>query len=203
MFRIGLAGGIGSGKSEVARRLGELGAHVIEADEVARDIVAEGSPTFAEIVSAFGESVLTADGSLDRRALAERAFASRDRLERLNAITWPPLIAEIVEKTEQVEREDPDGVLVVDAALLVQWDILDLFDAVLTVTAPVEQRLSRLTRSGMSREDALARISAQLPESALTAVADTVIANDGTLEELRERVDRFWSTLPVAEEETQ
>ena len=196
MFRIGLAGGIGSGKSEVAGRLSELGAHVMEADAVAREIVRAGSPTLEAVVEAFGRSVLKEDGSLDRAALAEVAFSSEDGLERLNAITWPPLQAAIIERSERIEREHPGGVLVVDASLLVRWEMLDFFDVVLIVTAPARLRLSRLTASGMSREDATARMRAQLPEEVLTDAADVVIENEGTLEELREKVDRFWSTLP-------
>jgi dephospho-CoA kinase len=196
-LRIALAGGIGSGKSRVAQRLREFGAYVIEADELARELVEPGSPTLAALADEFGESVIADDGSLDRAALAGIAFGSDERLGRLNEITWPPLLRTIVERTEELERADPDGVLVVDAALLVQWDVLDLFDIVLVVTAPREQRIARLVESGRSREDVLARMNAQLPEKELIEAADYVIENDGTPEQLRGRVDSFWRTLPV------
>ncbi|MBN2565886.1 MAG: dephospho-CoA kinase [Candidatus Eisenbacteria bacterium] len=195
MFRIGLAGGIGSGKSRVAERMRELGAHVIEADMLARDIVAPGSPTLDALARSFGPSVIAGDGSLDRATLAKTAFSSGERLRELNEITWPPLIGAIVRGTEELERIDPDGILVVDAALLVQWDLLDLFDAVVVVTAPVEARIARLVASGSSREDVLSRIGAQMPEKELIAAADYVIENDGTLEQLRERVDALWRSL--------
>lgn len=195
MYRIGLAGGMGSGKSEVARRLRELGAHVIEADAVARDLVSAGGDVLAEVVDAFGESVLDENGELDRRALARVAFASDSALAVLNSITHPPLVGEIVRRAEELERDDPNGVLVVDAALLVQWDVLDMFDSVLIVEAPVELRVQRLSGAGFSEEDARRRIGSQLPDEVLSAAADAVILNDGTLDELRAAVDRYWDSL--------
>jgi dephospho-CoA kinase len=197
MYLIGLTGGIGSGKSEVARRLSELGARVIEADQVARELTSPGSETLDAIRDAFGESVIRADGTLDRSRLAGIAFGSEEQLETLNRITWPPLKSAIIRNVEQVAREDPECVLVVDAALLVQWDMLDLFDRVVAVTAPEELRISRVAGSGRFRDDVASRIRAQLPESALIVEADTVIENDGTLDELRRRVDELWRSLPV------
>lgn len=197
MYLIGLTGGMGSGKSEVAGRLRELGARVIEADRVARELTSPGSRTLGAIREGFGESVIRADGTLDRSRLAGIAFGSPEMLDRLNRITWPPLKAAILRRVEDVAGEDPDCVLVVDAALLVQWDMLDLFDCVVAVTAPEDLRVSRVVSSGRSRDDAVARMRAQLPESALVEAADTVIENDGTIEKLRERVDDFWRSLPV------
>jgi len=196
MFRIGLAGGMGSGKSEVAARLSELGALVIEADAVARDIVAVGTEGHAAIVDAFGESVLTADGSLDRRALAAAAFSSEERTGVLNAITHPALIDEIVQRSERLERRNPQGVLVVDAALLVRWDVLDMFDVVLVIHAPMELRVSRLLEAGFGEEDVRRRMHSQLPDDVMLAAADVVIENGGSIDELRAAVDDFWESLP-------
>ena len=195
MFRIGLAGGMGSGKSEVAARLSELGALVIEADAVARDIVAVGTEVHDAIRDAFGESVLADDGSLDRRALAAAAFSSEERTGVLNAITHPALIDEIMRRSEGLERQSPSGVLVVDAALLVRWDVLDMFDVVLVVHAPRELRVSRLVEAGFGEEDVRLRMHSQLPDEVMLAAADVVIENGGSIDELRTAVDDFWESL--------
>jgi dephospho-CoA kinase len=201
MYRIGLAGGMGSGKSVVASMLAERGAIVVEADSVARELVATDPEVIKGIVGAFGTDVLDVDGELDRRALAREAFASNRSLAALNAITHPPLVGALVRRTEELEREHPDGVLVIDAALLVQWDVLDLFDVVLVVEAPVETRVARLVEGGFAEEDARARIASQLPDEEMRAAADAVIVNDGSLEELERAVDGFWSSLPVHKED--
>ena len=201
MFRIGLAGGMGSGKSEVAARLSELGALVIEADAVARDIVAVGTGVFAAIVGAFGESVLADDGGLDREALAAAAFSSEERTSVLNAITHPALIREIMRRSEGLEKQSPSGVLVVDAALLVRWAVLDLFDVVLIVHAPRELRVRRLVEAGFGEEDVRRRMHSQLSDDVMLAAADVVIENGGSIEELRAAVDDFWESLPVNTQE--
>ena len=195
MYRIGLTGGMGSGKSEVAALLRELGARVVDADVVARELVARGSAVLEAIVDAFGTDVLAPDGSLDRRALAAAAFSSEDRLAALTAITEPALIDEIVRRVEEIERQETRGVLVVDAALLVQWDVLDMFDAVLVVRARAELRTERLVDAGFAGDDVGRRMRSQLPDEAMLAAADTVIENEGTLEELRAVVEEFWKSL--------
>ena len=195
-MRIGLCGGMGSGKSEVAARLSELGALLIDADAVARDIVARGTPVLAAIVDAFGESVLADGGDLDREALAGAAFASEERTSVLNAITHPALIGEIVRRSEELERRSPSGVLVVGAALLVQWNVLDMFDVVLVVQAPKELRVRRLVETGFGEEDVRRRMQSQLPDDVVLSAADVVIGNEGSIEELRAAVDDFWESLP-------
>jgi dephospho-CoA kinase len=192
---------MGSGKSEVAALLRERGCRVVEADAVARELVAEGTDVLAAIVDAFGESVLAADGALDRRALAEAAFSSEEGTRVLNSITHPALIREIIRRAEEAERAEPDGVLAVDAALLVQWDVLDLFDVVVVVEAPVETRVARLVAAGFGEDDARLRIASQLPDEEMRAAADVVVRNDGSIEELRRAVDELWRSLPVHEEE--
>ena len=196
MYRIGLTGGIGSGKSEVARVLLGLGARVVVADEIARELVAPGSPVLERLVEAFGERVLLPDGSLDRRGLGALAFASSDALETLNGITHPALVDAIILSVEEIERESSGGVLVVDAALLVKWDILDLFDEVVVVTAPLDVRIRRLAAGGLPEDDARERVAAQAPESVFLEAADTVIENDGPLEELETRAEQLWNSLP-------
>lgn len=196
MYRIGLTGGIGSGKSEAARVFADLGAVVVTADELARRLVEPGSPVLEKIAEAFGGGVLAGDGALDRKRLAALAFGEPTKLAILNAITHPPLVAAIIGRLEELDRTGSEGVAVVDAALLTEWDITDLFDLVLLTAAPVEVRVERLVASGYTEADARARIEAQLPEERLRDAADHVIENAGTLEELRGAVRDLWRTLP-------
>lgn len=201
MFRIGLTGGIGTGKSEAARLLGEHGAVVIRADDIARELAAPGTDVFRALVDRFGESVVAADGTLDRRRLAELAFASEPGLRRLNEVVHPPLVRALILRLEAVERERARGVVVVEAALLAEWDILDLFDLVLVVRAPLAARLDRLARGGLTPDEALARMRAQLPEKDLLEAADAVVENDGPLARLAAQVDGVWRSLPIEERE--
>ena len=196
MYRIGLTGGIGSGKSEAAGVLADLGAVIVTADELARRLVEPGSPVLAKVVDTFGPEVLAGDGTLDRRRLAALAFGDPTRLALLNAITHPPLVAAIIERLEELDRIGSEGVAVVDAALLTEWDITDLFDLVLLVSAPIETRVARVVGSGYTEADARARIEAQLPEERLRDAADRVIDNASTLDELRSAVEGLWRTLP-------
>jgi dephospho-CoA kinase len=199
VFRIGLSGGIGTGKSEAARRFASRGACVIRADDVARELVRPGGEALRALAAGFGDGVLAPDGTLDRARLARLAFASKQATERLNAILHPPLVAELIRRLEERESACERGVTVVEAALLAEWDVLDLFDLIVVVRSPLEVRLSRLERAGLTREEALARMGAQLPEAALVAAADAVIENDGTLERLDAEVGRVWDLVPESE----
>ncbi len=193
MIKIGLTGGIGSGKSEAAHALARLGAHVVIADDLAVDLVAPGSPVLDALVEEFGDGVLLPDGRLNRAGLAEVAFASGEAIKRLNSATHPPLVNAIRKTIERVERAGDVDVIVVDAALLAEWGILDLFDIVLVIDASLETRFNRLAGVGLSRDAALARMRAQLPRDRLLDAADVVIENDGTIEELGERIRTFWT----------
>jgi dephospho-CoA kinase len=197
VLRIGLTGTIGSGKSEASAILREFGAHVIDADDVARRVVAPGSEILDRLVEAFGREILADDGTLDRAGLAALVFGVGDELRKLNEIVEPPLVAAILDEVEVLERKSDRGVLVVDAALLVQWDILDTFDVILVVEAPRDVRLARLASEGLSEADATARIKAQLTEEEFRRAADVVVPNSGTIEELRSRLRTFWSELQM------
>ncbi len=195
MFRIGLTGGIASGKSRVASVLGGFGAAVITADDVAREQAVPGGPVLERLASEFGRSILKADGTLDRARLGRMAFSSKEHLRRLNEITSPPLVEEILRRVEALERERPRGVVVVDAALLIDWDIADAFDLVVAVRAPVEVRVRRLVSGGMDERAARDRIDAQMDDGALAAAADAVIENAGSLEELDRKVRDLWESI--------
>lgn len=187
---VGLTGGIGSGKSEVARRLAELGAVVIDSDRLAREVVEPGTEGLAEVVAAFGPEVLGPDGALDRPALGRRVFADEAARHRLEAIIHPRVRAR---SAELIAAAPPDAVVVNDVPLLVESGIGAGFDLVVVVAASEPSRLSRLARyRGMSAEEARSRMAAQATDEQRRAVADVVLDNDGSLEELRAAVDRLW-----------
>jgi dephospho-CoA kinase len=197
MLRAGLTGGIGSGKSTVSARLAELGAVVLDADKAARAVVEPGTPGLAAITAAFGAGVLAADGSLDRAKLAGIVFADEAALGRLNAITHP-LIHEHIRAAEEaaIAAGGDDVVLVHDVALLAEWGRAKEFDLVIVVDVPVETQLERLTGPRRMAEDqARARMAAQASREQRLAVADIVIDNAGTREELDRRVDEVWGEL--------
>jgi dephospho-CoA kinase len=197
MLRVGLTGGIGSGKSTVSARLAELGAVVLDADKAARAVVEPGTPGLAAITAAFGAGVLAADGSLDRARLAAIVFNDEAALGRLNAITHP-LIREWIAAAEEaaIRAGGDDVVLVHDVALLAEWGRAKEFDLVIVVDVPAETQLERLTGPrGMAEEQARARMAAQATREERLAVADIVIDNSGSREELDRRVDEVWGEL--------
>lgn len=193
MLNVGLTGGIAAGKSAVARQLAELGAVLIDADAIARAVVEPGTPGLAAVVAAFGPGILTADGALDRPALGALVFADDAAREKLNSIVHPLVRAE----SARLRAAAPAGAVVVqDIPLLVETGQGAHFDAVLVVAAPREERLRRMIEDrGMSREDALARIAAQASDAERAAVADILIENSGTLDQLREKVTEIWESL--------
>ncbi len=190
-LRVGLTGGIGAGKSTVAALLEERGAAVTSADEVSRDVVSPGSAGLAAVVAEFGEDILASDGSLDRSALGRVVFSDDLRRARLEEILLPLIAAEAWARMETV----PAGqVAVYDVPLLVEGQMQDLFDLVIVVEADLELRLERLAERGMGREEALARIASQATDEERRAVADVVLSNSGSIDELEADVDRLWST---------
>jgi dephospho-CoA kinase len=190
MLTVGLTGGIGSGKSTVSAELARLGAVVIDADQLARDVVAQGTPGLAAVVAEFGNDILTPDGSLDRAALAARVFSDPDALERLGAITHPLVAAE----SRRLQALAPrDAVVVHDVPLIVEKGLAARYDLVIVVGADEDTRVERLvTHRGMSEEDARARIRAQADDAARRAVADIWLDNSGTPADLVDAVGRMW-----------
>jgi dephospho-CoA kinase len=189
VLSIGLTGGIGSGKSTVSALLAERGAVVIDSDRIAREVVEPGTPGLTAIVEAFGDAVLAADGSLDRPALAAIVFADPEARRRLDAIVHPLVRARAL---EMAGAAAPDAVLVNDVPLLVETGQAGSYDLVLVVEADTETRVARLVQRGLTAEDARARMTAQATDEQRRAVADVVLDNSGTPEQLRTQVDRFW-----------
>ena len=190
VLRIGLTGGIGSGKSTVARLLAERGAYLVDADVLAREVVERGTPGLAAVVDAFGEGVLTADGALDRPALAAVVFGDAEARARLDGIVHPLVRRRAVELIAALPE---DAVVVQDIPLLVETGQAGSFDLVLVVEAAQDVRVERLVGRGLPESDARARIAAQATDEQRRAVADVVLDNSGTREELAAQVDRFWS----------
>ena len=193
MIKVGLTGGIGSGKSVVARLLAGHGAIVIDADVLAREAVAPGSAGLARVVAEFGPEVLGADGSLDRSKLAQVVFADPDRLARLNAIIHPY----VRRRSAEIMAAAPaDAVVVDDVPLLVENNLQGRYDVVVVVDASPETQVGRLTRvRGMTESDAQARMSTQATREQRTAVADVIIDNDGDLGALETQTDALWERL--------
>lgn len=192
MLRVGVTGGIGSGKSTVSRRLAELGAHVVDADAVAREVVEPGEPTLQRIRECFGEDVIRADGSLDRAALAVIVFPDRDALEALDAITGPAIAARVAERRAAAPR---GGVSVYDMPLLVERGLWVHEHLTVVVETDVETRVGRLVEQrGLPEEDARHRVAAQATDEQRRAVADVVLDNSGSPDELERAVDELWST---------
>jgi dephospho-CoA kinase len=193
MLKVGLTGGIGAGKSEVSRLLVEHGAVLIDADRIAREVVAPGTDGLAAVVEAFGTDVLAVDGSLDRPKLGAVVFADPDRLAVLNAIVHPLFCARSRELEAAAAQ---DAVVVHDVPLLAENGLAPLYDLVIVVDASPETQLDRLVRlRGMSEQDARARMAAQATREKRREIADVVIDNDVPLEDLRRRVRDVWADL--------
>jgi dephospho-CoA kinase len=190
VLRIGLTGGIGSGKSTVARLLADRGAHVVDADVLAREVVEPGTPGLAAVVEAFGEGVLTGDGTLDRPALAAVVFGNADARARLDGIVHPLVRARA---RELISALPADAVVVQDIPLLVETGQAASFDLVLVVEADADARVARSVERGLTDADARARIAAQATDEQRRAVADVVLDNSGTPEELTDQVEQFWT----------
>jgi dephospho-CoA kinase len=193
VLRVGLTGGIGSGKSEVSKRLAGYGAVVIDADAVAREVVEPGTEGLAEVAKAFGQSVLRPDGSLDRPRLGDIVFADPDLRARLNAIVHPRVGARMAE----LERTAGPGAIVVhDVPLIAENGRAGGYDVVVVVDAPPQVQLDRLVGSrGMTRDQAKARMAAQASREQRLAIADIVVDNSGSLAELDRQVADLWSEL--------
>jgi dephospho-CoA kinase len=197
VLRVGLTGGIGSGKSEVSKRLVARGAWLIDADVAAREVVKPGTPGLGQIAAVFGPEVLLPDGRLNRERLGQVVFADDDLRARLNAIVHPL----VHERTQQLEQQaaaalGPGGIVVHDVPLLAENGLRSGFDTVIVVDAPDDQRLHRLTETrGMTAAHARERMAAQASRDQRLAIADIVVDNSGTLADLDHQVAEVWPVL--------
>ncbi len=195
MIVIGLTGGIASGKSSVASMLRALGAHIVDADQLAREVVEPGQPALAEIADRFGQDMLDADGRLDRKRMAERVFSDAKARAALNAIIHPQ-IAIASRAALAGLREAGHSLAIYEAALLVENQVHRGLDGLIVVSAPDEVQVERLCRrDGIDEPAARARLAAQLPLADKVAEADWVVDNGGSVEQTRAQVEKVWREL--------
>ena len=209
MLRVGLTGGMASGKSVVGEMFVALGAHLAEADRIAHSLMQPGEPVYNEVVRHFGGGILDADGSVNRSKLAEAAFGSpgadktSSRVADLNRIVHPAVIRNQEEWMDAISLQDPEGVAIVEAALLIEAGAAKRFDRLIVVTSSLEQRVERFAKRQKiyletARAEVARRMAAQLPDEEKIKVADYVIDNSGALEHTRDQVRQVWEKLRTA-----
>ena len=195
MLLIGLTGGIGSGKSTVAAMLRDQGIRVVDADQIAREVVEPGQPALAELVEVFGQDILNDDGSLNRQELANRAFATEEATNALNTITHPRIEQE-TQRQFDLAAAEKDNFLVYDMPLLVERGLHEEMDMVIVVHTDIEERVRRLVEHrGLDEDDVRRRMSHQVDDVTRLASADVLIDNNGSVNHLRKQVDDFLATL--------
>ncbi|MGH9787742.1 MAG: dephospho-CoA kinase [Candidatus Acidiferrales bacterium] len=198
MLRVGLTGGIASGKTTVAAMFRARGARIIEADRIAHRLMAPGQPAYEEIVRTFGREILSLDGSIDRKQLGAIVFADASRREQLNRVVHPRVIEEQEKELARIAAEDPGAVAIVEAALLIEAGYHKQLDKLVVTWCRPEQQLERLEAKGLSRADAERRIAAQLSPEEKRRLADYVIDCSGPLGETERQVAHVWQALQQA-----
>ncbi len=196
MILIGLTGNIATGKSMVGRLLTQLGAHLIDADALVRDLQRTGTPAYDAMVAEFGAGILRADGEIDRPTLSTLAFSDPSVMRRLEAILHPAVGREIKLLISNINAQNENAVIVIEAIKLIEAGLRTQCNALWVVTAKPQVQLERLMHiRGLSEPEARLRIEAQLPQSEKAALADVVIENDGTLDKLRSQVQHHWEAI--------
>ena len=202
MLLAGLTGGIASGKNSVAAMLEKLGVKVIDADLLSRELVEKGTPAWQEIVDSFGASVVNADGSLKRKALGEIVFADDEKRELLNSILHPRIIEEERRRIGLIEKDAPFSIVIVNAALLIESGNYKEMDKVIVISADEDAVIKRLAlRDGLSPDESLLRIKAQSSIGEKLKYADFVVENNGTMEELKEKIVKLYGELKAAHQD--
>ncbi len=196
MLIIGLTGGIASGKSTVANMLAEKGAYLIDADQLAREVVEPDQPAWREIVGWLGESILLPDRRIDRAGLSRLVFNDRVMLEKLNKIVHPRVGSRFITLSEEIRQKDPGAVVVYDIPLLIEAGMQQIVDVILLVYVPREVQIARLKmRNGLDKKDAEQRLRAQMPLEEKKKYAHTVIDNSGSFDDTARQVEVFWRTV--------
>lgn len=198
MLRVGLTGGVACGKSTAGAMLAQRGAHLLQADTLAHQLYLPGTPVYEAVVRAFGSDIVRSDGLINRSALANKAFP--DRIDELNAIVHPAVIAAQNRWLAERETEDPQGIAVLEAALLIEAGAAKDFDKVIVVTCPLDKKVENYAhRAGISLESARAEVerrsAAQFSDEEKLKHADYIVENSGTLEDLEQKVEKVWGEL--------
>jgi len=202
MLNVGLTGGIASGKSTVVRMLVEKGAFVVDHDRLAHLAYEPGGPSYEAIIVGFGREVLTPEGKIDRKKLGDIVFKNPDRLQQLNGIVHPVVLAGWKKRLAEIEKQSPGAIVLSDVPLLVEVGWQDRVDVVLLVyTSPRIQVERIMKRDGHTETETRARVAAQMPMDEKKRFADLVIENNGTLEELQKQVDAVWEKLLALEKQ--
>lgn len=196
MLRVGLTGGLASGKSFVGKTLRSFGAHVIDADALGHQVLARGGPAYTAVVAEFGAEVLNDDGQIERKKLGTQVFGNPERLARLNALVHPHVIAMEEEYLKEAERQDPQGIAVVEAAILIETGSYKRFDKLILVWCTPEQQIARsMHRDGCTLEEARARVARQMPLEDKRKFADFVIDTSGEKERTVEQTRLVYEAL--------
>lgn len=198
MLKVGLTGGIASGKTTVAELFRARGCAVLSADRMAHELIAPGQPAYEEILQAFGREVLAADGTIDRKRLGAVVFADRAKLERLNEIVHPRVIAALEKEFSRLAQEDPSAIVIVEAALLIESGYHRQLDKLVVAWCRPAQQLERLLAKGLTRVEAEQRLAAQLPPEEKRRQADCVIDCSGSREEAATQAQRVFDELKRA-----
>ena len=193
MLLIGVTGGIACGKTEVCKVFQKKGATVLSGDQIGKEVVERNKEVLRGLVRTFGEDILNKDGTLNRRKLGEIAFATKESRDKLNRIIHPYLLRDLRKRIEDLRKKDQEVVVVIDAALIVEWGLEKELDWLIFVESKRGDKIKRLQKlKGYSRREALDRIKSQLPEITKKRLADFVIRNNKGLAELREKAHRLW-----------
>ena len=196
MLIVGLTGGVASGKTAVSRVLKEEGAYIIDADQIARELVQPHKPAWNELIRAFGQEILQEDGSIHRKKLAEKVFADPEQRKLLNQILHPRIKEEMDRRAKKIGEKDPEAIVVIDAPLIVELGDHREMDKLIVVTTTQTQQIERLKdRDGTSPKEALRIVSSQMPMEEKLKFADYVIQNEGSLEETKKRAKEIFKDL--------
>jgi dephospho-CoA kinase len=196
MLIVGLTGGVASGKTAIAEAFKEEGAYLINADQIARELVDSRAPAWKDLITLFGNEILEKDGSLDRKKLGARVFSDPQQRNLLNQTLHPRIMEEIDRRVKEIVQKDPDAIIVIDAALLIEIEAYRKMDKVIVVAATEKQQMERLReRDGLNQEGAQAILSSQMATEEKLKVADYIIHNEGFLEEAKKRAKEIFQEL--------
>ena len=196
MLRVGLTGNIASGKSHATQVFAELGAHIIDADVIAHQLLTPGTPTYQRVVQAFGDQILNPDATINRRKLGEIVFQDEAKRQELNGMVHPEVRAQVLRRIAELEQSDPNGVAIVDAALMVESGFYRTFDRVIVVHCPPSMQVSRIvSRDGLTVSQAQARMAAQMPTDEKIKYADYTIDTSDMFRHTREQIETIYRSL--------